>query len=251
MLGLVSAAESMIDTPRQEGPGTALSGMVIPELGLVCGAGKDGVLFVLDWRKMGQTKAADLGNPAGNYGKLKSAPLFVTYFPGFGVSAAPGDPKSLDTMFAGRTHHMHGTPLYWEGKLYCMGENGNLRAWSIDGAGVVKFLARSEEVASPFAAVPPGGMPGGMLCLSSNGNKDGVVWACVPDADANKNVVTGRVFAFDASDFTDVLGDGDHRIKRIWMSDPNYIYNKFNLPVVNGGRLYVPTYDGAVDVYGL
>ena len=81
--------------------------------------------------------------------------------------------------------------------------------------------------------------------------KGGVIWACVPDGDANKFVVNGRVFAFDAEDFSDVLGDGDHRIKRLWMSDPHYTYNKFNVPVVNGGRLYVPTYAGTVDVYGV
>jgi outer membrane protein assembly factor BamB len=225
--------------------------VVIPELGLVCGAGKDGILYVLDWRRMGQTKPEDFANPQVNYGKLKSTAGFFTYFPGFDKSPTPNDPKSLDTLFADRTHHMHGTPLYWNNKLYCMGENGNLRAWSIEPSGAVKFLARSEEVASPFAPVPPGGMPGGMLCLSSNGLRDGVVWACVPDADANKYIVTGRVFAFDASDFSDVLGDGDHRIKRLWMSDPHYTYNKFNVPVVNGGRLYVPTYDGTVDVYGI
>src|SRR5262249_2315430 len=152
---------------------------------------------VLDWRRMGQTKPGDFANPQANYARLKAPPIFFTYFPGFGVSAAPNDPKALDTLFAGRTHHMHATPLYWNGKLYCMGENGNLRAWSIDGSGVARFLARSEEMASPFAPVPPGGMPGGMLCLSSQGTQNGVIWACVPDADANKHVVTGRVFAFD------------------------------------------------------
>jgi outer membrane protein assembly factor BamB len=225
--------------------------VVIPETGLVCGAGKDGILYVLDWRRMGQTKPGDFANPQANYAKLKSPPIFFTYFPGFDKSAAPDDPKALDTLFADRTHHMHATPLYWNGKLYCMGENGNLRAWSIDGSGAVKFLARSEEMASPFAPVPPGGMPGGMMCLSSNGDHTGVIWACVPDADANKHVVTGRVFAFDASDFSEVMGDGDHRIKRLWMSDPDYTYNKFNVPVVNGGRLYVPTYAGTVDVYGV
>jgi outer membrane protein assembly factor BamB len=225
--------------------------IIIPELNIICGAGKDGILYVLDSRNMGKTKPADFGNPRANYQKLKSPPLFFTYFPGFDKSSAPDNIKSLDMLFSGRTHHMHGTPVYWNNKLYCMGENGNLRAWSIDNSGRVKFLARSEEMASPFAPVPPGGMPGGMLCVSSNGNKDGVVWACVPDEDANKRVVNGRVFAFDASDFSDVLGDGDHRIKRLWMSDPHYTYNKFNIPVVNGGRLYVPTYDSKVDVYGV
>ncbi|MDQ1472062.1 MAG: hypothetical protein QOJ99_3542 [Bryobacterales bacterium] len=71
------------------------------------------------------------------------------------------------------------------------------------------------------------------------------------DADANKQILTGRVLAFDASDFSEALGDGDRRIKRLWMSDPHYTYNKFNVPVVNGGRLYLPGYDGTVDVYGI
>lgn len=88
------------------------------------------------------------------------------------------------------------------------------------------------------------------MCLSANGNEGGVIWACVPDEDANQKISNGRVFAFDASDFSQVLADGDHRIKRIWMSD-TYVYNKFNVPVVNGGRLYVPTYSGTVDVYGV
>jgi outer membrane protein assembly factor BamB len=225
--------------------------IVIPELGLVCGAGKDGILYTLDWRRMGQTKPGDFNNPQANYAKLKSPPVFFTYFPGFDISPTPNDPKKLDFLFAGKTHHMHGTPLYWNRKVYAMGENANLRAWSMENTGAVKFLARSEEVASPFAPVPPGGMPGGMLCLSSNGDRDGVIWACVPDADANQKIVDGRIFAFDASDFSETLGDGDHRIKRLWMSDPHYTYNKFNVPVVNGGRLYVPTYNGTVDVYGV
>jgi len=225
--------------------------IVIPELGLVCGAGKDGILYTLDWRRMGQTKPADFNNPQANYAKLKSPPVYFTYFPGFDVSPTPNDPKKLDFLFAGKTHHMHGTPLYWNKKVYAMGENANLRAWAMENTGAVKFLARSEEVASPFAPVPPGGMPGGMLCLSSNGDRDGVIWACVPDADANQKIVAGRVFAFDASDFSDKLGDGDQGIKRLWMSDPHYTYNKFNVPVVNGGRLYVPTYSGTVDVYGV
>lgn len=30
-----------------------------------------------------------------------------------------------------------------------------------------------------------------------------------------------------------------------------FVYNKFNPPIVANGRLYVPTYDGQVDVYVL
>ncbi|MEO8052212.1 MAG: hypothetical protein ABI833_17520 [Acidobacteriota bacterium] len=222
----------------------------IPEFGLMVGAGKDGILYVLDANAMGKTTTADFGNPQANYSKLKKPPLWFTFFPGFGVNAAPNNIGDLDRLFFGRTHHQHGSPIYWNQKLYCWGENSNLRAFSINSNGQVSFLARSEEVSSPFAPVPPGGMPGGMMCLSANGNTEGVLWACVPDEDANQKVSNGRVFAFDANDFSNALPDGDHKLKRIWMSD-TYVYNKFNVPVVNGGRFYVPTYSGTVDVFGV
>jgi hypothetical protein len=223
--------------------------VVIPELGLVLGAGKDGILYVLDWRKMGKPQQP------GHYELLKSPAIFFTYFPGFGVNAAPANPKELDRLWFDKTHHQHGSPVVWKSdqgyRLFCWGENGNLRLWSIDGTGKVQFLARSAEVASPFAPAVPGGMPGAMMCLTANGGKDGIIWCCVPDGDANKQVTTGRVFAFDAQDFGR-LDDGDAQLRRLWMSGPDhYVYNKFNVPVVSGGKLYVPTYSGTVEVWGL
>jgi hypothetical protein len=44
----------------------------------VVGCGKDGVLYVLDRHHFGKTSLADLSNPAENYKKLKSAPIFFT-----------------------------------------------------------------------------------------------------------------------------------------------------------------------------
>ena len=222
----------------------------IPEFGLVAGAGKDGILYVVNANQMGKTSPAELANPQANYAKLKTPPLWFTFFPGFGVNAVPNNVRDLDRLFFAKTHHQHGSPVYWNGRLYCWGENSNLRVFSINATGNVAYVARSEEVASPFSPVPPGGMPGGMMCLSADGNTGGVIWACVPDEDANQKVSNGRVFAFDASDFSEVLPDGDHRVKRIWMSN-TYVYNKFNVPVVNGGKLYVPTYSGTVDVFGV
>ena len=48
-----------------------------------------------------------------------------------------------------------------------------------------------------------GGMPGGMLTLSSNGKNPntGIVWALAPvDRDANNDVVEGIARAYDATD---------------------------------------------------
>jgi hypothetical protein len=49
--------------------------------------------------------------------------------------------------------------------LFCWGENGNLRAWSLGANGVATYLACSTEVASAQSPVPPGGM----MCLSADG----------------------------------------------------------------------------------
>ena len=228
--------------------------IVIPELGLVLGAGKDSILYSLDWRKMGKPSRADLQNdPAGNYARLKTEPVWFGFFPGFGVSAAPNDPKQLNKLFFNKTHHQHGSPIYWPEKklMYTWCENGNLRVGEVQPDGKWKFLARSEEVASPYSPVPPGGMPGGMMCLSRNGEHDGVIWGCMPDKDANRAQTFGRVFAFDAADFGERMPDGDTQIQRLWMSDPPHVFAKFNPPIVNDGRLWVPCYDATVGVWGV
>jgi len=208
--------------------------IVIPELNLICGAGKDGILYVLDMATF----------------QPKTDPIFYTYFPGFGVSAHPYDIKALDTNYNNRSHHLHSSSVYWQGKLWCWGENGNLRVGSIDKTGVWKFLARSSESASVYAPVPPGGMPGAFLALSANGDKTGVIWCAVPDGDANRTVTTGRIFAFDAQEFGPALPDGDISLKRVWMSDPHHSFNKFMPPVIDDGMIYMATYAGTVDVYG-
>ncbi|MFZ0591473.1 MAG: hypothetical protein WAM39_13495 [Bryobacteraceae bacterium] len=228
--------------------------VLVPSLGLVLGAGKDGILYVLDQNNMGKTTPKDFANPASNYAKLKAPPVWFTYYPGNNASAAPDKFTDLNFLAAGRTHHEHSTPVVFETRdrgvlVYCWGENGNLRAWSLDKSGKATYLACSAETASPQSPVPPGGMPGGMLSLSANGDSDAILWACVPMQDANKVVSPGVLYAYDATNFGK-YSDGSGSIKLLWQS-PQYTYNKFNVPVVSGGKVYVPTYDGKVDVYVL
>jgi hypothetical protein len=139
--------------------------IVIPELGLVLGAGKDFDSVQSRLAQVWASRAAPTCRtirPA-NYGRLKTEPVWFGFFPGFGVSAAPNDPKQLNKLFFNKTHHQHGSPIYWPEKklMYTWCENGNLRVGEVQPDGKWKFLARSEEVASPYSPVPPGGMPGG------------------------------------------------------------------------------------------
>ena len=234
--------------------------VLLPSAGLVLGAGKDGILYVLDMNAMGQTTPAELANPAGNYAKLKSPPIFFTYYPGPALSPDPVNIQTLNLYWANRTHHHHGSPVLWDSPdlgplLYCWGENGNLRAWSVAADGTVRYLACGAEVASAQSPVAYGGMPGGMLTLSANGAEPhtGIVWATIPYKDANTQITNGRLLAYDATQFG-TFADGSKQLRVIWDSQAEglpFIYNKFNPPVVANGRVLVPTYDGGVDVYGL
>lgn len=220
---------------------------------LVIGAGKDGVLYVLpsDTAAMGQ---------GSDFTRLKQPPIFFTYFRGFGVDA--GNVANLDVLFQGKTHHQHCSPAFWDGsdgpRLFCWGENECLRAWAISPAGVTTFIAKSAEVASA-GAPGRGGMPGGILCVSSNGKtpRTGIVWATAPiNGDANTKHVAGILRAYDASVLDPVPNaDGSPRFKLLWHTaqdaEESFTFCKFCPPVVADGQIFLPTYDGRVDVYGL
>jgi hypothetical protein len=94
--------------------------------------------------------------------------------------------------------------------LFCWGENGNLRAWTIGGNGAASYLACSAEVASAQSPVPPGGM----MCLSADcaASNTAVLWACIPYLDANTVVSPGRLLAYDATSFG-TFGDGSKQLQ--------------------------------------
>lgn len=223
-------------------------------------AGKDGILYTANMQNLGKTKPTDLspGATAANYAKLKTQPIFYTYYPGPQLSPVPTDVTQLDVWVDQRTHHLHGTPVVWNSAAlglmhYCWGENGNLRAWKMTPAGTSVYQACSAEVASPDAPVPLGGMPGGMISLSAKGDEGGIIWASVPYNDANMHVSLGRFLAYDAVQFG-TYADGSGSIVPLWDSQQWYwqfTHNKFNRPVVWNGRVLLPTYDGNILVLGL
>jgi outer membrane protein assembly factor BamB len=226
----------------------------LPGLQLVVAAGKDGVLYVLD-------KDTQRLGRGSNFGVLKRQPIFFTYFPGFGIDASRV--QNLDHLFDGKTHHLHGSPAFWRSPthgpmLFVWGENECLRAWKIDQHGTVTFFAKSAEVASAGMG-GKGGMPGGFLAVSSNGSQPntGIVWALAPiSGDANKHVVPGILRAYDATALDPIPNaDGTPRLMLLWDSTHipgnHFSLSKFCPPVVADGKVFVPTYDGRVDIYSL
>jgi PQQ enzyme repeat len=228
--------------------------------GTVLAAGKDGVLYTANLHNLGKTQPNDLApaSAAHNYSKLKTPPIFYTYYPGPQLSPDPSNPANLNVLEFQRTHHLHGNPVLWRSAShglmhFCWGENGNLRAWSLAGAGASTYLGCSAEVASASAPVPPGGMPGGMITLSANGSTDAVLWASIPYTDANMEISAGRFLAYDAANLG-TFSDGTGAIQVLWDSQQwnwQFSHNKFNRPVVWNGRIFLPTYDAQILVLGL
>jgi outer membrane protein assembly factor BamB len=233
-------------------------GAVLPSgTNVLIGAGKDGVLFVLKRNK--------LGNAVHDNSKLLTPPVFFTFDPDQTIAsyknADPSGDLDFVPMLGVKTHHLHGTPVYWKSSalgplLFVWGENGNLRAFSIDvNTGKTKLLAHGAEFASADLADPKreglGGMPGGMLTLSANGGDVGIVWATAPlTGDANLAPEPGIVRAYDATQFAGKNADNVPRLALIWQAS-GFTYSKFCPPVVADGKLFVATYDGTVDVYTL
>jgi len=234
------------------------SGPIIPTASdVLLGAGKDGVLYVV--------KRNDMGKVIGDFSHLKAPPTFFTFDPDPTIPSYVGASPTGNLDFKPgpgvKTHHQHSSPVYWDSQahgplLFTWGENGNLRAISYDKAtGQTKLLAHGEEFASAQLAAPSnpsvGGMPGGMVVLSADGGSEGIVWTTAPiDGDANKHVVAGAVRAYDASNFGGANADNVPKLTNLWEAR-GFDYSKFCTPVVVDGKLFVPTYDGRIDVYGL
>jgi hypothetical protein len=239
-----------------------------PDTDIVLGAGKDGVLYVMDRNNMGKV--------IHDFSKLKSKPIFFTYFPGPEFSPTGNLEFNIPNK---KTHHLHGSPVFWNSgtrgpMLFDWGENECLRAWTMDASGKVTFVGKSTEVASSALANPSvkgeGGMPGGMLALSADGKQNGIVWATAPiTGNANQQVVEGIIRAYDAVTLdANNNGDGTHRLKLLWDSgrlpanDPKkrFAFSKFCPPMAVDGKLFVTTYGpwpdkrgnhGRIDVYAL
>jgi hypothetical protein len=234
-------------------------GALLENYGFFIVTGKDGIAYVTKTADLGETKPADFSNPNTNCGKLASAPVWLTEDPG-PVNPCPADPTTLDFMPWGKTRHMHMTPVQYMSPtrgqvLFAWGENSQLHAWAVSPAGALTYLAQGNEFASANIANGPGGMPGGFCSMSSNGNTAGtaLLFCTIPYGDANTTITNGRLLVYDPDNFV-ANPDGSHTIPVLWDSQQwniPFLFNKFNPPIADGGQVYVPNYNGGVDVYGL
>jgi hypothetical protein len=99
-------------------------------------------------------------------------------------------------------------------------------------------------------AIISGWMPGAMLSLSSNGSKygTGILWAShAKEGSANQAVVSGMLQAFDATDVSRELWNSNWNAKR----DSTGMFAKFVPPTIANGKVYMASFSGKLNVYGL
>jgi hypothetical protein len=220
-------------------------------------AGKDGIGYPINTTKLGGTTLADLANPKANCLKLAAPPVWLTMSPG-NVDPCPADPQTLNFFPNGDTAHLHMTPVQFfdpvmnSWTIFAWGENSQLHKWAVSSTGALTYIAQSHEFASAdVRGNPPGGMPGGFCSGSSNGaDPNSAILVCtIPYGDANANVVNGRLLVYDP---VHLAADGS--LKVLWDSQQfavAFLFNKFDPPVIDGGQIYVPNYNGGVDLYRL
>ena len=193
---------------------------MLPVGNLMVVGGKEGKIYVVDVAKMGKNVPGDI--------QIDQEVQAV-------------DPTIRPTM----SHHLHNAIPAWKSakglNVYVWGESDFLRAYRYD-ASTGKFAVPAVAVGSILA---PAGMPGGMMTVSANGSRSGILWATLPLlGDANHATVPGNLFAFDAEN-----------LNLLWSStsagDDPLSFAKGSPPVVANGKVYVASQSRFVSVYGL
>jgi len=227
------------------------------DIAVCIATGKDGIAYPIHTAGLGGTTLKDLANAPANCAKLAAPPVWLTMSPG-PVDPCPKNAQTLDFLPWGDTAHLHMTPVQFfdpvlkSWTIFAWGENSQLHKWSVSSTGKLTYIAQSHEYASVnVRQTPPGGMPGGFCSGSSNGaDPNSAILACtIPYGDANSQVVNGRLLVYDP---VHLAADGS--LKVLWDSERwavQFLFNKFNPPVIDGGQIYVPNYNGGVDLYQL
>jgi len=227
-------------------------------LNVCIATGKDGIAYGINATNEGKTTPGLVGTKA-NCKKLAVQPFFATASAG-PVDPCPIDPRTLNIFpQGGYTVHEHGQPIQFfdpllnSNVMVLGGENSRVHKWAIT-ANTATYIAEGHEYASEWLrGRPPGGMPGSMCAGSSNGHNEGsyLVVCTIPYDDSNQRPGPGHIVIYDPIHVTK-----DGFMPTLWDSgwfgaqDPNsewhMVFNKFDPPLIDGGEVIVPTFDGRV-----
>jgi hypothetical protein len=177
----------------------------------------------------------------------KTGELFLVDSAGMGHYNGPSGPDLIVQRFYVANGSLFGSPVYWNspsgGRVYVWGSKDGLKEFSFDGT---RFQTTPVAVRSTSL----GGIhPGGILALSASGSTagSGILWASNPTTDASSQTVPGVLRAYDAAN----VG------VELWNSEQNSAHDrvgnfaKFTPPTVADGKVFLATFSGELQVYGL
>jgi len=131
-----------------------------------------------------------------------------------------------------------GIASWWNNTLYFVPVFDNLKAFHFDPkTGLISLTPESQTITS-FD------FPTALLSISSNGNKDGIVWA--PQNDGYHRGAPAILRAYDARNLAHELYNSEENFVR---DDPGAA-GKFTVPTIVNGKVYFTTRNRLV-VYGL
>jgi outer membrane protein assembly factor BamB len=194
------------------------------------GGGKQGWLYLLNAANMGKLQPKHSVPPALQEFKVSShwtLNWLSWLIPVFGY------------------HHIHGAPVYWESAqqgglvVYVWPEESPLQGYRWDPQ---KHFDTKNYLKGPAA---PKGMPGGILSISANGKKDGLLWATTPlKDDAFVQTVQGVLRVFDANTLEQLWSTDDKN-----GPDDEFNFAKYCPPTIANGKVYLATFSNALNVY--
>ena len=149
--------------------------VVVPGTALLLGGGKTGMLYAVDGSQLEED---------GSVGLSDSIQAFSnTYHPDWNYGCPTPSPTGCASWEAGP--HLHGSPIYWQGRIYDAAEKDHMKSIPFDVVGQ-KFVTNSqaERILTGAIRATPTMMPGGLSSLSANGDdiESGVIWSTLPSA---------------------------------------------------------------------
>lgn len=206
-----------VDLDRHDADINSSGAMLLPGTHLVLGAGKRGVLYVIDTRHMGHL---------GDAHAVQHFPATIAEVNGGAVYWKSGQQGSL---------------------VYLWGQNDHLKAFRFVHG---RFLTTPTATSAQASAYP-----GGILSLSADGGRDGILWAntsAKPKTNSHLPV-PGVLRAYDADDVSRELWDSSQNGAR----DVCGFMSKNSPPTVVNGHVYLASSgtqkigSGELCVYGL
>ena len=197
--------------------------LLVPNSHLIVSAGKEGLMYLLDADSMG-------GYTPGTDNSADQVLQEIEAFPG----------------------QLMGTPVFWADSTgnpntaltYWWSQSDVLKAYRID-------IANGQINPVPYAQGPASEQPqlmNAILSLSANGHVagSGVLWASYTLATDSLSKASGTLAAYNANTLEEIWNSG-----QVAARDSVGSFAKFVPPMVTTGKVYLATFSGAVDVYGL